>query len=102
MWFRLALELGSTVAELQRKMSSAEFGEWLAYYSIEPFGQIRDELRTARVCTSLYAVNGESHRLNEFMFDPDRPLQAENNGLTGDALEKVLASMAAQLGSNNG
>lgn len=82
-------------------MSAAEFGEWLAYYTIEPFGQIRDELRTARVCTSLYAVNGESRRLNEFMIDPDRQAQTEN-GLTGDALEKVFEGMAAQLGKANG
>ena len=100
MWFRLALELGRTVAELQRSMSAAEFGEWLAFYSIEPFGQIRDELRTGRVCASLYAVNGDARRMSDFMFDPDRP--SGETGLTGDALEKVLEGMAAQLGAVNG
>lgn len=38
MWFRLALAMGSTVAEIQRRMSSSEFSEWAAFDRIEPIG----------------------------------------------------------------
>jgi hypothetical protein len=31
--------LGSTVAELQERMSSAEFSEWIEFYKLEPFGR---------------------------------------------------------------
>lgn len=33
--FRLARDLGMTVAELERRMSAAEFVEWVAYYVAE-------------------------------------------------------------------
>lgn len=44
-WHRLALHLGSTVEELQKRMSSAEFTRWIAYSSIEPFGFPMDNYR---------------------------------------------------------
>jgi hypothetical protein len=31
MWFRLAEQMGCTVAELKRRMSSQEFIEWVAF-----------------------------------------------------------------------
>lgn len=57
MWFRLALKLGRTVDELQRSMSSAEFGEWIAYYSIEPFGDRMEDLRAGVVASVVANVN---------------------------------------------
>jgi hypothetical protein len=57
MWFRLALKMGRTVDELQSVMSSAEFGEWVAYYSIEPFGERIDDLRTGTVASVVANVN---------------------------------------------
>lgn len=42
-WFRLALAIGgTTVRELQERMSSREFSEWQAFYAIEPFGWLAD------------------------------------------------------------
>ena len=57
MWFRLALALGSTVAELQLRMSSHEFAEWRAYAQIEPFGQDRSDLGAAIVAATIANVN---------------------------------------------
>lgn len=57
MWFRLALKLGRTVNELQRSMTSAEFGEWIAFYSLEPFGDRVDDLRTGIVSSVIANVN---------------------------------------------
>jgi hypothetical protein len=57
MWFRLALKMGRTVAELQRSMSSAEFGEWVAFYSIEPFGDRIDDLRSGVIASTVANVN---------------------------------------------
>lgn len=58
MWFRLALKLGRTVSELQDSMSSAEFGEWVAYYSLEPFGERHDDIRMG----TLAALNANLNR----------------------------------------
>lgn len=49
--FRLARDLGLTVAELERRLSVAEFGEWAAFYAaeakVEAMAQRQAE-RTAR------------------------------------------------------
>ncbi|QKL72130.1 DUF4035 domain-containing protein [Ralstonia solanacearum] len=57
MWFRLALKMGRTVNELQRAMTSAEFGEWIAFYSLEPFGDRVEDLRTGIVSSVIANVN---------------------------------------------
>lgn len=38
MWFRVAALLGRTVAELEQTLTSAEFSDWCAFYSLEPWG----------------------------------------------------------------
>lgn len=45
MYFRLALALGRTVAELERSLSHSEFVEWCAFYSYEPWGCEVDDQR---------------------------------------------------------
>lgn len=46
-----------TVAELGRRMSSAELTEWMAYAALEPFGPRREDLRAGLVTATLYNVN---------------------------------------------
>lgn len=46
-WHRLALALGGTVAELQDRMPYREFLEWVAFYQIEPWGDVRGDMQTA-------------------------------------------------------
>lgn len=38
-------------------MSSAEFGEWKAYYSLEPFGERIDDIRMGTVSSVIANVN---------------------------------------------
>lgn len=52
--FRLALSLGCTIRELEARMSSREFSEWIAYSGIEPWGEDRADLR-AGILASLTA-----------------------------------------------
>jgi len=59
----LALAFGCTKAELKRRMSSAEFAEWVAWNRIEPLGERRADLRMA----VLSSVIANAHR------DPDKP-----------------------------
>jgi hypothetical protein len=56
-WFRLAKELGMSVARCQDEVSSSEFGEWIAYYSLEPFGDRLADLRMGTVASVLANVN---------------------------------------------
>lgn len=43
-----------TVAELGDRMSSAEFSEWMAFYSIEPFGEERADIRQALTTSAIH------------------------------------------------
>lgn len=56
MWHRLALHLGGTVAELQERMSSAEFTQWIAYSMKEPFGYHIDNFRMGQVAATVFNV----------------------------------------------
>ena len=55
-WFRLALHLGGTVAELKERMSSSEFTAWMCYYKMTPFGDDREDLRAALVAYTVAAT----------------------------------------------
>ncbi|KGD19971.1 hypothetical protein DR60_4353 [Burkholderia pseudomallei] len=57
MWFRLAKELGMSVRRTQAEISSAEFGEWIAYFSIEPFGERIADLRAGTIASVIANVN---------------------------------------------
>lgn len=73
-WFVLALALGATVGELQDRMGSHEFSEWLAYYQRQPFGDSKDDYRIGQLCSvvgNLFTEKGsEPLRSNDF-FDLD-------------------------------
>lgn len=53
MWFRLAKELGMSVRRAQEEISSAEFGEWVAYFSLEPFGDRMDDIRMGTIAAAV-------------------------------------------------
>lgn len=50
---RLCLALGCTLAELGERMTSQEFGLWIAYHQIEPFGEVRADLRAGIVASTV-------------------------------------------------
>jgi len=45
----LAAHLKTTVRELLMRIDSRELSEWMAFYSIEPFGRTRADMRAAMV-----------------------------------------------------
>ena len=47
-----------TVGELEDRIGSGELSEWKAYYSIEPFGQERDNLHAAQICAMIANYSG--------------------------------------------
>jgi len=75
----------------------------MAFYSIEPFGGIHDEIRSARTCASIYAAQGDSRKIAEFMI---RPYAEEFGGCqetqTDAEIERALDMLVAQTGVNNG
>lgn len=66
------------MAELQRRISAAEYYEWAAFAQLEPFGEERADLRAAIVaCTVANAFRGKNQKAAQpadFMpdFEPKR------------------------------
>lgn len=48
-----------TVAELMNRISAREFAEWKAYLQIEPFGEDRDDIRSAIIACVIANCNRE-------------------------------------------
>jgi hypothetical protein len=53
----LALALGRTISEIDNEMSSAEFSDWIQFYSMHPFGSERDNLHAAIIATLIGNAN---------------------------------------------
>lgn len=78
-----------TVAEAQERIDALEFAEWMAFWSLEPFG---DEWRQiARLCAAtlqVWAKKGKTIREDAFMPCPprrqtDEEIQAKLMGFFG-------------------
>ena len=68
--------MGCTVRELQQRMDSREFSEWLAFNQLDPIGAWRADLNSATVCAVIGAAHGGKGRIADYMpeFDPkERP-----------------------------
>ncbi|WP_238358241.1 phage tail assembly protein T [Piscirickettsia salmonis] len=55
--------------QLSQELSLSEFNEWLAYYSLEPFGVEKDDHRTALMVSAV--VNGPLQRKDKTLFTPN-------------------------------
>lgn len=60
-----------SVAEAQRTIDSREFGEWVAYDRLEPFGETRADLRaaiaTATTANAWRGGKGRAFEVSDFM-----------------------------------
>lgn len=81
-------------------MSSREFVEWMAFYTLEPFGEERDDLRAAVVAKTIVDVNtakGRRAKLEDFMPHFDPPVEQD----VGDMLQVVEQMNVAFGGVDN-
>jgi len=58
LWYRLALEMGSTVSELKSRMTVDEFASWVAFDNIRPIGGDRVDILLAQIHATLRASIG--------------------------------------------
>ena len=66
-WLRLSLIFGMPRSELQARMSSAEFAEYLAFHSIEPIGEERSDLRAGIIAATVAGAHGSRAKPIDFM-----------------------------------
>ncbi len=91
--------LGGTVDELQGRMTSAEFTDWLAFYAVEPWGEVRSDLQNATLLALLANANRDAKkhpaafRVDQFMPDYWQPMPTAQR--TVNLLEKFKVLTAA-------
>ena len=66
----MSLALGKTRGELLESVSSRELSEWMAYYSLEPWGEAQSEYRAALV-TSMIANTARDEKKHPQPFKAD-------------------------------
>jgi hypothetical protein len=78
-----------TVAELLGRITSTEIAEWMAYYSIDPFGEIRGDMRSAmQCCLMANAWNGDKNKtfsMDDFMLIKESESKPKESGFSGEA-----------------
>ncbi|KKL07299.1 hypothetical protein LCGC14_2587410 [marine sediment metagenome] len=81
----IARTIGCSVKQAQREVDSREYAEWVAEYRIEPWGEIRSDLRAGIIASATlapYCKKGQEPKPIDFMpkFDKQartRPRQSE-------------------------
>ena len=73
-------------------MDSCEFQEWFNFYSVSPFGDVRDDMRGGLLCSIVANVMGSKTKPSDFIPDlfSDRPAVPALA-----SAENLLASMRA-------
>ena len=97
MWFRLASQLGRTVAQLQSEMSSDEFAHWVAFYRLEPFGYEVSNWRAALVAAATANTAGKKRNGQPFApsdFMPRKPELARQQ--SAEEQRKILMAMVGR------
>jgi len=67
---KLALAFGVPVFELMERMDSVEFGYWIAYSNVDPFGEEIADLRAGTVASTIancHRVKGAAFKPSDFM-----------------------------------
>ena len=72
-----------TVREMLARIDSKELSEWMAYYELNPFGAVRDDLQAGIIASTIANVNrgknDKSFTPSDFMPYMDKPEQSEGD-----------------------
>lgn len=65
-----------TVAALSEQLTAAEEAHWIALYRQDPWGEQRDDMRSALVAQLIHNSNSKkAKKLEDFMLFKDKPKQ---------------------------
>tara|TARA_R100000655_G_scaffold71369_2_gene109745 strand:+ start:1555 stop:1860 length:306 start_codon:yes stop_codon:yes gene_type:complete len=100
----LAKELGMTVRQLLLTIDSKELSEWAGYYSLEPFGSLREHDVPAGIIASTIANCNRAKHSKSFKPEDFMPFyKKESTVMAEDEMKNVMRMMAQkQKEKNNG
>lgn len=85
-------------------MSSSEFSTWLAYYRLEPFGEVRADFRAGLLCATIANLVRDKHNkpLTPADFMPLVELELEQTPARPKPAAESQADMVAALRATYG
>ncbi len=87
----MALALGMTVSDLSHRMGANEFDQWREYYSVEPFGQERDNWHMATLASLYMSAHSKNKTTaDDFMYRSKK----ENDAHTTRATMSAMSALA--------
>lgn len=92
----MALALGMSVRRAQQEIDAREFAEWKAFGQIEPFGEVRADLRAAIIATAACNAGGIKAEPGNFMprFDARHEMKAD---AVPEKVRDVFGAIAAAM-----
>ncbi len=84
------MALGLSVAEAQARIDAREFGEWMAFAGLEPFGEERADLRAAIVASTV-ANTARDPKTQRDPFTPQEFMPKFEKETTEQTPEQMLA-----------
>lgn len=93
-----------SVRQAQAEIDSAEFTEWLAYYSLEPFGTQMDDLRHGVATATLANINRDSkvrkkpYVATDFIYWREGAEETDKPVLLADPKKQAELMMTAMFG----
>lgn len=84
-----------------RWVNGKEFAEWIAYYSLEPFGQEAENWRTAQILAMLWNINSKKKKSPEDFMPkgPEADLPPDQNVLK-KKLDVLMAAWGGSVGND--
>ena len=69
-----------TVAQLSECLSAAEEAHWIALYRLDPWGEQRDDMRSALIAQLIHNTNSKKgKKLKDFMLFTEKPSDRVND-----------------------
>jgi hypothetical protein len=91
------MALGRTVEELDASMTTDEFYQWIAYSTLEPWGEDRADWRSAHtnaLLSSLLGSGKKQIKITDYLLKFEKPKAKTNTGLTTNERNRLaLQSM---------
>ena len=87
----MAAYLGKTIEEVE-SLSEREFTRWQIYYSIEPFGEYRADIRSAMIACVIANVN-RGKNTPAFKVDDFMPKFGPSRQMSNDEIRNVLKGL---------
>lgn len=91
-----------TVRELETRMEASELNEWMAYWSLEPWGQVQADYRAGLITSMVLNAQGAKYKGRPFEPSDFFPLYGEKRGKTQTVEEQISIFKGLAHGNSTG